>query len=158
MTRTVEPTPSRPAPIAGPMTYEEFLEWDGENQHVEWVNGEVIPMAPIGNEHNVLTIFLTKILDEFATLTTSGEIKVDPFQMKLGGGLPGRAPDLMFILKKNLRRLKRAHLQGPADLVIEVISPGSRGIDRGDKYIEYEQGGVPEYWLFDPERQKHEFY
>jgi Uma2 family endonuclease len=62
------------------------------------------------------------------------------------------------ILKKNLRRLKKNHLQGPADLVVEVISPGSRGTDRGDKFDEYEKGGVKEYWLIDPERDSAEFY
>ena len=35
------PPPRRPYPR---MTYEQFLKWDGENQHVEWVNGEVVPM------------------------------------------------------------------------------------------------------------------
>jgi Uma2 family endonuclease len=78
--------------------------------------------------------------------------------MKIGPDLPGRAPDLMFILERYRDRLKRTHLEGPADLVVEVISPGSRGVDRGEKYVEYEQGGVPEYWLFDPDRRQHEFY
>ena len=54
--------------------------------------------------------------------------------------------------------MKRLYLDGPADLVIEVVSPGNRGVDRGEKYVEYEQGGVPEYWLLDPERETHEFY
>ncbi len=34
------------------MSYEEFLDWDGENQHVEWVDGKVVPMPPITGEHN----------------------------------------------------------------------------------------------------------
>ncbi|MBI2301818.1 MAG: Uma2 family endonuclease [Armatimonadetes bacterium] len=29
------------------LTFEEFLAWDGENQHVEWVDGEVVEMAPV---------------------------------------------------------------------------------------------------------------
>jgi len=49
-------------------------------------------------------------------------------------------------------------LQGPADIVVEVISPTSRSLDRGDKHYEYERGGVREYWLIDPERQQVEFY
>ncbi|MEW6209961.1 MAG: Uma2 family endonuclease, partial [Acidobacteriota bacterium] len=49
-------------------------------------------------------------------------------------------------------------LDGPADLVIEVISPESRARDRGDKFYEYEQGGVREYWLIDPLRRQAEFY
>ena len=53
MTRTIDITPpSDRSRLAGPMTYEQFLEWDGENQHVEWVNGEVIPMPPVSDEHD----------------------------------------------------------------------------------------------------------
>ena len=49
-------------------------------------------------------------------------------------------------------------MEGPADLVVEIISPESRARDRGDKFYEYEQGGIPEYWLIDPVRQQAEFY
>ena len=42
--------------------------------------------------------------------------------------------------------------------MVEIISPGSRGTDRGDKFYEYEKGGVKEYWLIDPERRRAEFY
>src|SRR5204863_2715109 len=87
-----------------------------------------------------------------------GAVRADPFQMKTGPKLPGRAPDILFVAKKNAHRLKRLYVDGPAELVVEIISIGSRSIDRGAKYYEYEQGGVKEYWLIDPERRKAEFY
>ena len=42
--------------------------------------------------------------------------------------------------------------------VIEIISPDSIARDRGDKFVEYEAGGVSEYWLIDPLRQQAGFY
>lgn len=72
--------------------------------------------------------------------------------------MPGRAPDVLFVAKRNLSRIKTNHLEGPADVVVEIISPGTRSVDRGDKYDEYERGGVREYWLIDPERKQAEFY
>jgi Uma2 family endonuclease len=149
----------KPTPLAlPPMTYEAFLEYDFENPHVEWVDGEVVMMAPVSGEHNDVAGFLYRLFCEFMEASDLGLVRYDPFQMKSGVNLPGRAPDLQVILKKSLRRLKKNHLQGPADLVVEVISSGSRGTDRGDKFYEYEKGGVKEYWLIDPQRESAEFY
>ena len=148
-----------PAPsIERKISYEEFLEWDGEDQHVEWVNGKVVPMAPIGEVHQDIGRWLLTLLSLFVDQHSLGAVRYEPFQMKTGPDLPGRAPDILFIAKRNLSRLKKNHLAGPADLVVEIISPGSRGIDRGEKYYEYEQGGVREYWLIDPARKTAEFY
>jgi len=49
-------------------------------------------------------------------------------------------------------------LDGPADMALEIISPESRARDRGEKFYEYEQAGVREYWLIDPVRKQAEFY
>ena len=57
-----------------------------------------------------------------------------------------------------ISRLKRHNLDGPADLVVEIISPESRARDRGEKFYEYEEGGVKEYWLIDEPRKRAEFY
>ncbi|HEY8668746.1 MAG TPA: Uma2 family endonuclease [Tepidisphaeraceae bacterium] len=139
------------------MTYEEFLESDTFHGPVEWVNGEVVPMAPVSNEHSIINIWLVRILGEFVERENLGQVYGEPFQMKIGAEF-SRSPDVFFVAKKNLNRVKSSHLEGPADLVVEVISPGSRALDRGNKYVEYEQGGVREYWLIDPERKMAEFY
>lgn len=158
MTRIASRTTSNDALPARPLSYEQFLHWDGENQHVEWVNGEMVPMAAVTDEHSLVNGFFHCVVREFVEAGDLGEVRQDPFQMKTGPKLPGRAPDLLFVAKKNVSRLKRLYLDGPADLVIEVISPNSRGLDRGNKFYEYEQGGVREYWLIDPERKRAEFY
>jgi Uma2 family endonuclease len=139
------------------MTYHEFLRRDWENPHVEWVDGEVVMMAQISEEHNEVGRFLITILGHFNEANDLGTIRYDPFQMKTGPKLPGRAPDILFVARKNSHRLKRLHVAGPADLVVETISIGSRGVDRGEKSYEYEQGGVKEFWLIDPERRQAEF-
>ena len=69
-----------------------------------------------------------------------------------------REPDLLFVAAANLDRLGDNYLEGPADLVVEIVSPDSIGLDRGDKFAEYEKAGIPEYWLIDPLREQAEFY
>jgi len=140
------------------MTYEQFLASTDENTHAEWVDGKVVFMGPVSREHATASQFLLEIISCFASVKRLGEVYADPFQMKTGPDLPGRAPDVIFVANENLGRLKLNYLDGPADLVVEVISPENRARDRGEKYYEYEEGGVREYWLIDRPRKKAEFY
>lgn len=140
------------------MTYEEFLAWEGGDSHVEWVGGKVIPMSPVSRAHADVGLFLLNLIKHFADARRLGEVYYEPFQMKTGPDLPGRAPDILFVAQAHLDRLHDTYLEGPADLVVEILSPGSRAVDRGQKFFEYEEGGVPELWLIDPQRQQAEFY
>jgi Uma2 family endonuclease len=140
------------------MTYEEFLEWADEDTLAEWVDGEVIMLSPASDWHQDIGDFLTALLRHFAEVYQLGIVRSAPFQMKTGSNLPGREPDILFIAREHIGRLKETYVEGPADLVVEIISPDSRARDRGDKFYEYEQGGVHEYWLIDPLRKQAEFY
>jgi len=61
-----------------------------------------------------------------------------------------RVPDLFFISKVNLARIRPTFINGPPDLTIEIVSPDSQNRDRREKYLEYEASGVREYWIIDP--------
>ncbi|MCI0418901.1 MAG: Uma2 family endonuclease [Acidobacteria bacterium] len=150
--------PAPPAPAFPKMTYAEFLRIIPDDVHAEWVDGEVVLMTPVSSDHNDLSVFLLALLRLYAEARDLGKVFCEPFQMKIGPDLPGRSPDLLFVSKKRLSHVKKVYLQGPADLAVEIISPDSRARDRGEKFYEYEQGGVREYWLLDPARKQAEFY
>ncbi|MFN3690007.1 MAG: Uma2 family endonuclease, partial [Fimbriimonadales bacterium] len=57
-----------------------------------------------------------------------------------------------------LAQLTEQYLDGAPNLVVEILSPATRAVDRGAKFVEYESAGVPEYWLIDPEREYAEFW
>ena len=140
------------------MSYEAFLEWGDEDTLAEWVDGKVVLMSPPSEHHQDLSDFLTALLRHFAEAHGLGKVRSAPLQVKLGQDLPGREPDILFIANENLTRLQKNRLVGPADLAIEIISPESRARDRGEKFYEYEQAGIREYWLLDPDREQAEFY
>lgn len=144
-----------PLPPPAKMTYEEFLAWADEDTLAEWVDGEVVMYSPASKRHQDLADFLTSVLRSFVEQHRLGMILSAPFQMKLE---KGREPDLLFVAQEHLERLKESHLEGPADLVVEIVSPESVGRDRGEKFYEYEQADIPEYWLIDPLREQAEFY
>ncbi len=140
------------------ISYEEFLAWMNEERHAEWVDGEIVEMSPVSNQHQNVTGFLAALLRVYAEARQLGEVRSEPYQMKPALHFPGRAPDIFFVATSHLDRLKKTYLEGPADLVVEIISPESRARDRGDKFFEYEAAGIPEYWLLDPIREQAEFY
>ena len=150
-TNTRQTTPAK-------MTYEEFLAQADEDVPAEWVDGEVFLMSPVSSRHQDLADFLTALFRLFVEAHQLGLVRSAPFQMKLAARPSGREPDVLFVSSDRLDRLKEMYLDGPADLVVEVISTESRTRDRGDKFYEYEQGGVREYWLIDPVRKQAEFY
>ena len=137
------------------MTYDEFLAWADEDTLAEWVDGEVMMYSPASRRHQGIADFLTSVMRSFVEQHNLGVVLSAPFQMKLEHG---REPDLLFVASGHLSRLKETYLDGPADLVIEIISPESVARDRGQKFYEYEAGGVQEYWLLDPIRRWAEFY
>lgn len=142
----------------GKVDYEQFLQWLDEDTWAEWVDGEVILMSPVSSEHSNLHAFLLTILRLYASLGQLGIVLSEPFQMKTGADLPGRSPDILFVSQEHADRLKPTYLDGPADLVVEIISPDSEERDRVHKFAEYERGGVREYWLIDPQKRMAEFY
>jgi Uma2 family endonuclease len=138
------------------MTYEEFLAWADEDTRAEWVDGDVLLNSPVSLRHEKITNFLIDVLSQYARLHALGTVIGGPFQMKLARA--GREPDVLFVAADHEGRWKETFLDGPADLVVEVISPESVTRDRQDKFDEYQAAGIPEYWLIDPQLQQAEFY
>src|SRR5262245_58745499 len=114
----------------GRLTYEEFLDRADEGARLEWVDGEVVELSPAPDWHQLLGGFLNSLLQVWVEERTGGKVIPPPFQMKTAPGLPGREPDLLYVAPDHLDRLKTNHLDGPADLVVEVISPKSRARPR----------------------------
>ena len=151
-TATAQPTPNGDVRLK--MSYEEFLRTTDESKHAEWVNGETIIFIPPTTDHQRLVGFLYALLLNFVHHFQLGEVFVAPYEMKLTAEGSSREPDILFIATEHLTRLEAKRLEGPADLIIEVISPSSVYRDRSDKFDEYEAAGVHEYWLVDGREDK----
>ncbi len=139
------------------LSYEEFLDWLDEDIHAEWIDGEIIVMSPASTLHQDIADFLASIIRFYVEERRLGRVITTRIVMRPTPMLPAREPDVMFIANENLRRVRNTSVEGPADLVVEVISPESRTRDTIDKFREYEQGRIPEYWIVDPYQQTVQF-
>ncbi|GIV17618.1 MAG: restriction endonuclease [Armatimonadota bacterium] len=140
------------------ISYEQFLEQIDEDTLAEWVDGEVVYLSPARLEHQDIAGFLNALIRAFVQRHELGRVVSAPFQMRLLRSERGREPDLIFVANQNLHRLHDTHLEGGADLVVEITSPESLLRDRGEKYAEYELEGIPEYWIINPDERRVDFF
>lgn len=120
---------------------------------MEWVDGRVIELSPVSDRHQDLEDWLSALFRHCVEAKRCGVVRSGRFQMKTGAHLAGREPDVLFLALEHLDRLRANHIAGPADLVVEIVSPESRTRDTVEKLGEYEEGGVREYWLIDPKER-----
>ncbi len=59
-------------------------------------------------------------------------------------------PDIMFISRERLNIVGEKKIEGPPDLIIEILSPQTAYYDLRTKKDTYEKSGVKEYWIVDP--------
>lgn len=123
----------------------------------EWTEGSLIEMGQPSEEHEDTGSFLTSVMRTYAEAKKAGRAMGDGFIERLNAETV-RVPDVAFFKKDNVGKIKRTYSEGGADLVIEIVSPDSKGRDRGDKFYDYEKAGIEEYWIVDPDRRSAEFY
>jgi Uma2 family endonuclease len=137
------------------ITFEEYLSsYDGVR--AEWVDGTVVEMSPTSDRHADISDFLITLLRVLVVRTGAGVVRSSQVAMRMGR--VARVPDLLFLTLEHAHRLTPSHVEGAADLAIEIVSPDSRDRDRKQKFREYEQAGVTEYWIVDPLRETVEMF
>ena len=133
-------------------TYDEVVaEMPESNLPCELWDGEVIMSPAPSYFHQKIVLRFYRQLDDWVSEHRLGDVVTGPIDMVLS---PHRVmqPDVVFIARDRLGIIGKA-INGPADLAVEVISLGHRQRDRIEKRDLYEQYGVKEYWLIDPEAQ-----
>jgi len=142
------------------LTFEEYLTYeDGTDTRYELVNGELVPMSVGKGIHALIVDFLAdQIKAAIAELgrsdkAMSGSVGV---QSPRGGRLKtSRIPDITVLpavqMESMIDREAVIRLdESPPLLVVEVVSPSTKGEDYRAKQWEYCFLYIPEYWIVDP--------
>jgi Uma2 family endonuclease len=67
-------------------------------------------------------------------------------------------PDLIFISSEHLDIIGEKKIEGPPDIVVEILSPSNAYYDLRHKMHMYQHFGVREYWIVDPLEKSVEIY
>ena len=148
----------RPLANDRPLTHDDLAGMPEDGQRYEVIGGELVvtPTPPFGHQR----VFgqLLWLLDDYAQLSGNGEVLPGPFDVVLGPHDAAR-PDLIFLPASRPRVPDDATaIDYAPDLVVEVVSPPSRGTDRVRKMALYARSAVPEYWLADPDSRTLKIY
>jgi len=143
--------------VATNVGFEEYAEKYAAHFH-EWVAGTVIKMSPIHENHALLNMCLFNLFQIYFKRRPIGIVRPAPFTMKMPTVNRTREPDLQIILNNNPGQYTPTGMIGPADICIEIVSPGTIHVDHGEKFAEYEKAGVGEYWILDQIRNETRFY
>jgi Uma2 family endonuclease len=132
-----------------PKTLMEVYRMLPEGTRAELINNQLF-MSPAPTLHHQNVIFnLTGQFYIYVNQEKNGKALVSPVDVYLDEENAVQ-PDIVFVMNENISILKDDGIYGAPDLIIEVLSPGTRKHDFDKKKKLYEKSGVKEYWIVDP--------
>jgi Uma2 family endonuclease len=136
---------------AGTWTYDDLLALPDDGKRYEIIEGELYEMPAPSWDHIVIVMNLVLMLGPVIR-ALGGQIAAAPADVFFFGADPVQ-PDVLAIMPGSRASGGGRGVQGPPDLVIEVLSPSNRRHDTVTKRALYERAGVREYWIVDPEKR-----
>ncbi len=131
------------------LTYQDYLLFPEDGKQYEILDGALsMTPAPL-TRHQTIVMRLSQYFMNYLEQHPLGSVFAAPCDVLLGESDVVQ-PDLLLVLNPGKATITEKHIQGPPDLVVEVLSPTTAARDRELKRKRYEHFGVREYWLVDP--------
>jgi len=139
--------PVRPARI--PYSYEDYAALPSDGRRWEVIEGELeVNPAPTPRHQTVsrrLQFELMRVLEEPGI----AEVFDAPIDLILSD-TDILQPDLAIVGSDREHLISERGIEGPPDIVVEILSPSTRVLDQRVKKRTYARFSVPEYWIVDP--------
>jgi len=132
-------------------TYSDLVALPDDQLRHELIDGEHFVSPSPAIPHQVILWDITEALGPYLRANPIGTALTGPVDVKLSPHTL-LVPDLVYFTSERFAQVvneKRA--TAAPDLVVEILSPGTRRRDKGRKRAVYDREGVCEYWMVDPE-------
>ncbi len=146
-------------PPAGPIrvTYRDLARWPDDGRRYEILDGELFELPSPTTRHQQVSIRLATELVLQLARTGAGEVCCAPLDVLLSEDTVLQ-PDLLYVRSERLSILETPYVNGPPDLVVEILSPSTASRDRLKKVAAYARFGVPNLWIVDPGSNRIEMF
>ena len=131
------------------LTYGDYVLFPNDGLRHEIIEGEHYVTPAPTMRHQRICGKLFHLIQTYLDTHPIGEIFVAPFDVLLSE-FNIFEPDLAYLSTKRSHLVTEKNVQGSPDLVVEILSTGTRRRDQHLKRDVYERTGVGEYWLVDP--------
>jgi Uma2 family endonuclease len=137
--------------VLPPRTGMEAYELMPEGTLCQLIN-DVLIMSPAATpNHQRYSKKIFKAIEKYVEEKELGEVLYSPIDVYLNNQNVYQ-PDIVFVSNERSNIINWGKgIIGAPDLIIEILSKGNRKYDLKDKKDVYEQSGVKEYWVVDPE-------
>lgn len=137
-----------------PVTFAEFADWKPDGGSYELHNGVIVEMPqPLGPHEDIIGFTARKITVEFDRLNLPYSIPKQAL-VKPPESESGYVPDILLLNRANFvneplwQKQSTVTQAASIPLIIEVVSTNWRD-DYLTKLRDYEEIGIPEYWIID---------
>ena len=139
-------------------TYADFARLPSETStRYEVIDGELVVTPGPTSRHQRIIARLLSRLHVFVEENDLGEVFPGPLDVLFAEG-DYLEPDILFVRRGRSAVVTQRGVEGPPDLVVEILSPSTAARDRGIKLERYRLYGVPEYWVVDADERAIEIW
>jgi Uma2 family endonuclease len=141
--------PAVPGPPQGQWTYADWEELPDDGNRYEVIDGVLYMTTAPSSFHQWIVNRLVRY------------IAIPAEDQGLGFGFPGPIgvimpgcdpvqPDFVVVLASRTSIFREGRIMGAPDLIVEILSRGTKAYDQEVKLDAYARAGVPEYAIIDP--------
>jgi Uma2 family endonuclease len=138
-------------------SYAEFARLPDDGNRYEVIDGELHVTPAPRPVHQDVVGRIVEMVRPHVRKHALGKLYPGPVDVLLGEG-DYLQPDLAFVRRERAECVSDRGIEGPPDLVLEVVSRSTAMRDRGVKRERYAASGVPEYWIVDADARRVEVY
>ena len=139
-------------PVQSKLTYDDYALIPADGKRHEIIEGALYVNAAPNPYHQAILGRLYIAFNGLVAVPKHGLVFLAPFDVQLDQHTVVQ-PDLTVILNDRRSFLSKEKFEGVPSMVIEILSPGNPSHDRNLKRKLYEQAGISEYWMVDPEHK-----
>ncbi len=135
------------------ITFEEFCFLVNDDRKADLIDGVIYMASPDNTDANDLSGWIYFVMRGFAKEKDLGKVYGSRVAFRLDE-YQSPEPDIAFVRKDRLHLVRRGFVDGRPDLAVEIVSQESVERDYEDKRQQYQDAGVPEYWIVDEIEQR----